>query len=1289
MSNLKRACIFLYYDRDGIVDEYVKYYLKALRPLVERLVIVANGKLSSDGRAILEGITSAEDVVLRENSGYDVTGYLAGIRHIGYGKLSNYDELIVVNDSIYGPIYPLDIMFTEMESRDLDLWGITGHRECKDCEMPLNPKKHILAHIQSFFTVFGKRILSDGCFEEYWETLPPITNRDMAIERHETYYTYYFEQKGFKWDTYIPIAESKNENPNTMYVSPVEVLKKGCPFIKRAIFSPNEIVYALNEGELGEQIRAYIEEYTDYDFNMIIDNLIRIAPLCDLMSALNLYRVIPKDGFSGVTPSSMKSMAIVHLYYEDKLDDTMEYLRNIPDETDIYITTPNINPDIIREKLISLKNKIEIIKVDNHGRLAGAYLLNLRRTILKYDVALLFHDKKTETAANKNSVDTFFYKISQNTIPSKGFAQSAIKLFETDPHLGVLMPTPPSHGNFLNILGMEWGGAGTDYEYTMKLLARLGVSVNCKESQRLIAPFGDIYWFRVDALSELFKYAWQPGDFPGEPCPADGTILHAIERIPCFLAQHRGYYSAYSFNDRFVGLETEMYITYVRRSNTNYYVPGAQAFNLPFLTKTRLLMKYMLPRKAYAFAVKSKRKIFGPHDKPFEYEGDSWEKDYNDIKKVLGISSTQEDEIKPVFIKGDIPQKTLKQIRRYNETTWNIDDINFNVSAIIPCYNHAKYLEKRINSILSQTHQVSELIFLDDASSDDSVNVAKQLLKNAPFPVKYIVNENNSGNVFSQWRKGLEAASGDFIWIAESDDYCKPEFLRTVLLPFVDEKVTLSMTESTIVEEEEETNKVGADIHNFENDMKFECSYISDGIDEIAQSLSVNNYILNASAVVWRKKPELDEIFASASKYKLVGDWYSYIRVLKLGDIAYCGRPLSCYRFHSGTVRDTIKIGNEYLETLEVHDWVYSDKKLDLKVKHRQRIRRDYMGGIPKDVLKKRALWVITPPAKGSGGHKTAFNHINAMIEAGYDCDLLVMYSEGVEPEKESNIIEANTLFCAAKIYTSFDDIKGDYDIAFATTWDSAKIVKKINSDRKGYFIQDYEPWFLEAGSKGYKQAKKTYHLGFSPITIGGWLAKKIEDEGGVKAAHYDFCIDNSAYYDMNQKRERAICAVYQPEKPRRYADMVCRVLGKVHELDPSITLYAYGSYKTDERLRLANVNELGIISVGELNELYNKCRAGLCISLSNPSRIPFEMMGSGLCVVDVDVPNNQLDYPKDILTLAENDEEALAKALIELVNDEAKNSDKSQKGAEHMKDYSFERAYKQFVDIVDELLKN
>src|SRR6185312_2167115 len=102
------------------------------------------------------------------------------------------------------------------------------------------------------------------------------------------------------------------------------------------------------------------------------------------------------------------------------------------------------------------------------------------------------------------------------------------------------------------------------------------------------------------------------------------------------------------------------------------------------------------------------------------------------------------------------------------------------VSVIVPNYNHAKFLDQRIDSIINQTYQQFELIILDDCSTDNSREIIEQYRMH-PKVSKIVFNEVNSGSPFEQWEKGIGLATGEYIWIAESDDYADERFIESLM----------------------------------------------------------------------------------------------------------------------------------------------------------------------------------------------------------------------------------------------------------------------------------------------------------------------------------------------------------------------------------------------------------------------------------------------------------------------------------------------------------------------------
>nr|ADE44319.1 putative glycosyl transferase [Burkholderia pseudomallei] len=258
------------------------------------------------------------------------------------------------------------------------------------------------------------------------------------------------------------------------------------------------------------------------------------------------------------------------------------------------------------------------------------------------------------------------------------------------------------------------------------------------------------------------------------------------------------------------------------------------------------------------------------------------------------------------------------------------------VSVVVPNYNYERYIGERLRSVFEQTYPIYELIVLDDNSSDGSVRAIREQLANRSVDHRLIVNSVNSGSVFAQWKRGVELARGDYVWIAEADDLAQPEFLATVMAGFEDEHTVLSYCESKQMAESgeivcEHYRDYVADI----SDVKWNVSYHGAGADEIAGALAVKNTIPNVSAVVF-KRSALDEVlrrhFDEIAQFRVAGDWMVYLRVVSQGMIAFSSDALNLHRRHGSSV--TIGGNAEALlkEIRRIQLWVRQHHAIDASV---------------------------------------------------------------------------------------------------------------------------------------------------------------------------------------------------------------------------------------------------------------------------------------------------------------------------------------------------------------------
>jgi glycosyltransferase involved in cell wall biosynthesis len=243
------------------------------------------------------------------------------------------------------------------------------------------------------------------------------------------------------------------------------------------------------------------------------------------------------------------------------------------------------------------------------------------------------------------------------------------------------------------------------------------------------------------------------------------------------------------------------------------------------------------------------------------------------------------------------------------------------VSVVVPNYNHARFLKRRIESVLRQTYQDFEMILLDDCSTDESREILAQYADDARVRIE--LNEANSGSTFKQWNKGVGMARGKYVWIAESDDFADERLLeRLVGLLEKDERVVYAYCRSWSVAEDDRLLNMTEPEVDARDLARWSEDYCAEGREECRLYFARNNVVANASAVVFRKAV-YDAVGGADESLKLCGDWKLWAGMALRGMVAYVSEPLNYYRYHSASVRAKSARGALSLyESVHVMRWV-------------------------------------------------------------------------------------------------------------------------------------------------------------------------------------------------------------------------------------------------------------------------------------------------------------------------------------------------------------------------------
>ncbi|MBQ9486396.1 MAG: glycosyltransferase [Selenomonadaceae bacterium] len=292
---------------------------------------------------------------------------------------------------------------------------------------------------------------------------------------------------------------------------------------------------------------------------------------------------------------------------------------------------------------------------------------------------------------------------------------------------------------------------------------------------------------------------------------------------------------------------------------------------------------------------------------------------------------------------------------------WKLSKSKFTglVSVIVPNYNHAQYLRQRLETIYNQTYKNFEVILLDDASTDDSRDILNEFYELHKENTRMIFNTENSGGAFIQWQRGIDAAKGSLIWIAESDDYSAENFLESLVDAFTDDAIQLAFARSDFMQDGVKTfstDEYLADIKAFDWTKNFAVT----AAELVECGFGVKNIIPNVSSAVFRKPTCIrDKVREMWKDMKLCGDWLFYLDIIKGGCVYYTAAATNFYRVHKKST--SLKIQKEpryYEEHQRLAEFVAENYHVTPSVheKHFAQLEEhffSYYGGTDIEELKK------------------------------------------------------------------------------------------------------------------------------------------------------------------------------------------------------------------------------------------------------------------------------------------------------------------------------------------------
>ncbi len=530
----RRVIFYLLFDERGDVDDYIPWKLERLRPFAEQIIVIVNGRVSAEGHERLAGVS--DEVWERENVGFDVGGYKWALERFGEARLAEFDELILMNYTWFGPVRPLEPLFERMDALEVGFWGLTDHGPVPETD---DGKPALPAHIQSHWIAVRRSLFLTDEWRSYWRDMPLITSYDESIRQHEARFAAHFDGLGHAFSVAFPYSDYGTDHP--AFLNARELLDDGNPAIKRRPFF-HDPLYLDREGIVGRWLVDAAVSH-GYPERFIWQSMTRGASAKVLYTNASMMEILPTPALAYDPTRPLSIVAVVHIYYVDMADELLDRLATLPADYDLVATTDTeekaeqIRAAIARRGDEHLAHSEVRVVASNRGRDQSAFYVTSRDVLVdgRYDIVVKIHSKRSVQDGEAGVL--FKRQQLENLLDSPEYASSVLGLFQREPGLGVVY-APMIHIGYPT-MGNAWF---TNRPLAKQLAERLGIKVHLDTSSPL-APYGGMFIARTAALRPLTAEQWSFDEYPPEGEYADGTLAHAQERLVSYAVAETGHHT--------------------------------------------------------------------------------------------------------------------------------------------------------------------------------------------------------------------------------------------------------------------------------------------------------------------------------------------------------------------------------------------------------------------------------------------------------------------------------------------------------------------------------------------------------------------------------------------------------------------------------------------------------------------------------------------------------------------------------------------------------------------------
>ena len=531
---MNRGLVYFHFDPHHQVRDYVVAALSSLRPHANHILLVSNSPISEVDRARLA--TCCDEILPRPNEGLDAGAYRAGLEHLGWERLADFDELILTNHTYYAPLRPWEEVLTRAAGwGDISFWGMTEHATRRP--HPFLAQRELPRHLQSHWIAVRRRLLTDPAFREYWEQMPPVSSYRDSIQWHESRFTGHFAELGHTWQVAFPVDRYRSENP-AIEEAPA-LLADGCPLLKRRALFHDPLHQDRQAVVGGELLEAAAR--AGYSEDLILSDVVHTAAARDLIVNAGLTEVVtgcvPGAAGAGAETSSPErrptGCVVVHVpagreaLERAEADGLAQRLASLPAHWRVVVTSPERLDAADLERVTGRRPSQEDTQEDSaHGEGDVSFRL-VRDLDPRGTIAFLTQcddlwdpgrgddgdeggdggplvlritvgpppvpGTRADDVAHRQALDCL--------LDSPGYTAGLIDLFARHPGLGVAMPAAGHIGQAHG--GPTWDGlAGA----AKALSRRLGLSAEL-DPLAPVAPPGAMFMARPEALRTLSEGA--------------------------------------------------------------------------------------------------------------------------------------------------------------------------------------------------------------------------------------------------------------------------------------------------------------------------------------------------------------------------------------------------------------------------------------------------------------------------------------------------------------------------------------------------------------------------------------------------------------------------------------------------------------------------------------------------------------------------------------------------------------------------------------------------------------